>query len=189
MMNCAYSLPCFLLCSSQAGCELDESIIPRLVHHLTAAQQDIRAAAAAALADAVQQHPAATASALSAVLELFGEDLEEQDEAAAAVLWDDADRRAREAAQASLSASRLGVAAGLEALAKVLEPAHVRQALDFLVNKGLGEPTDVVREAMVGAGEPLQQTSQQATGRTGLCAVAVQQQMNNRGLWRPFSCC
>lgn len=125
------------------------------MHHLTSAQQDIRAAAAAALADAAEQHPATIASTLAAVLELFGDDLEEQDDVAASVLLGEAERQGHEQARAALAAARLGVAAGLQALARVLTAEHVHAALDFLVSRGLGEPSDSVREAMVEAGEQL----------------------------------
>lgn len=138
----------------QAACSLEPSIITLLVQHLTSAQQDTRAAAAAALADALRQHPAAIQPTLAAVLELYGEDAEQQDEAAASVLLDDAERAAHESAKAAQAAARRGVAAGLEALAGVLGPAEVVSALDFLVSRGLAEPADNIREAMVGAGEP-----------------------------------
>ena len=45
-------------------------------------------------------------------------------------------------------------ALGLEALSRVLGPDDLRAALDFLVSRGLAEPTDSIREAMVVAGEP-----------------------------------
>jgi HEAT repeat protein len=64
----------------QAGCRLDAVVIPLLVQHLTSQQQDTRAAAGAALADALQQHPAAISSSLQAVVDLFGDDPEEEDE-------------------------------------------------------------------------------------------------------------
>lgn len=101
----------------------------------------------------MQQHPAATEATLSAVLELFGDDLELENDMAALVLLDEAEQQARQRARAAQAAARMGVAAGLEALAKVLEAPNVRVALDFLVSKGLAEPSDTVREAMVVAGE------------------------------------
>lgn len=137
----------------QAGCTLDEPIIAPLARHLASDQQDVRAAAAAALADAVQQHPAATGAALAAVLGLFGDDFVDQDAVAASVLLDDAARQARQSARAAQSAARLGVASGLECLSAVMSSGDVRIALDFLVNRGLGDPVNKVREAMVAAGE------------------------------------
>jgi hypothetical protein len=136
----------------QAGCALEPSIIPLLVHHLASSQQDTRSAAAAALADELRQHTSAIASTLGAVLALYGEDDEEEDEAAAAVLLDDAERAAREQARQVQAAARRGVAAGLEALAGVLGDGEVVAALDFLVARGLAEPDDAIRAAMVGAG-------------------------------------
>lgn len=138
----------------QAGCQLDAELIPLLVHHLTSQQRDTRSAAAAALADAVSQHPDTTSSSLAAVVGLYGEDPEEDmDEVRAAVLLDDAERAARQAAQQQLEATRSGVATALEALSGVLTGADVHTALDFLVNRGLAERVDAIREAMVGAGE------------------------------------
>jgi hypothetical protein len=145
---------CLLLVSlcCQAGCALELSIIPLLVHHLASSQQDTRSAAAAALADELRSHTSAIASTLQAVLALYGEDSEEEDEAAAAVLLDDAERAAREQARQVQAAARRGVAAGLEALAGVLGDGEVVAALDFLVARGLAEPDDAIRAAMVGAG-------------------------------------
>jgi len=138
----------------QAGCQLDAELIPLLVQHLTSQQRDTRSAAAAALADAVAQHPDTTSSSLAAVVGLYGEDPEEDmDEVRAAVLLDDAERAARQAAQQQLEATRSGVATALEALSGVLSGADVHTALDFLVNRGLAERVDAIREAMVGAGE------------------------------------
>lgn len=142
-------------------------MIPLLVQHLTSQQRDTRTAAAAALADAVRQHPESTASSLASVIQLYGDatddDTDDMDDARAAVLLDDAERAAREAAAQQLAATRAGVAAALEALSGVLTGPDVHTALDFLVNKGLAEPVDSVREAMVGAGE------RQGGGGGGTC--------------------
>jgi hypothetical protein len=131
------------------------------VQHLTSQQPDTRAAAAAALAHAVDSHPSTTSASLAAVVALYGEDLEDQmDEARAAVLLDDTERAAREEARQQQAATRAGVAAALEALSGVLSPGpDVNTALDFLVSRGLAEPEDRVREAMVGAGERMKRVS------------------------------
>jgi hypothetical protein len=126
------------------------------VQHLTSQQADTRTAAAAALADALRTHPDATPSALAAVIGLFGEEDGEEDdldEARAAVLLDDAERASRQAAKQQVVAARSGVATALESLSTVLGGSDVKAALDFLVNRGLAEPEDSVREAMVVAGE------------------------------------
>jgi hypothetical protein len=142
-----------LLLLLQAACELDAGLIPLLVNHLTSQQVDIRAAAASALADAVAQHPDSTSQSLASVVALYGEELDDDmDETRAAILLDDAERAAREAARQQQAATRGGVATALEALSGVLSGADVNAALDFLVNKGLAEPVDSIREAMVGAG-------------------------------------
>lgn len=138
----------------QAGCVLETDLIPLLVQHLSSQQADTRAAAAAALAEAVALHPTTTSSTLQAVVGLYGEDLEDDlDDARAAILLDDAERAAREAARVQQNATRSGVATALEALSGVLSGGDVHAALDFLVNRGLAEPVDGIREAMVGAGE------------------------------------
>lgn len=148
-------LCCFhCCCHLQAGCELHAGLIPLLVQHLTSQQVDTRAAAASALADAVSQHPDTTSDTLAAVVGLYGEDLDDDmDEARAAILLDDAERASREALRQQQAATRAGVATALEALSGVLSGADVNAALDFLVNRGLAEPVDSIREAMVGAGE------------------------------------
>lgn len=103
----------------------------------------------------MRTHPDATPSALAAVIGLFGDDAEEDDldEARAAVLLDDAERAARQADRQQVAAARSGVATALESLSGVLSGSDVKAALDFLVNRGLAEPQDAVREAMVVAGE------------------------------------
>lgn len=128
------------------------------MHHLTSAQKDTRTAAAAALADALQQHPDATASALTAVLHLFGgegDDDAVQGDVAASILLDEHEQQRRAAARSALISCRLGVAAGLECLSSVVGGGEVHTALDFLVKRGLAEPCAEVREAMVGAGVAL----------------------------------
>lgn len=163
----------------QAGCSLEPSIIPLLVHHLASSQQDTRSAAAAALADELRQHTSAIASTLQAVLALYGEDSEEEDEAAAAILLDDAERAAREQARQVQAAARRGVAAGLEALAGVLGDAEVVAALDFLVARGLAEPDDAIRAAMVGAG------AQGGGGAQGgvECCLSLLSRCLNAAMW------
>lgn len=154
--HCAPPSPLLLLLHlPQAGCELGSDLIPLLVQHLTSQQPDTRAAAAAALAHAVDTHPSTTSDSLTAVVALYGEDLEDDmDEVRAAVLLDEAERADRDAARQQQAATRAGVAAVLEALSGVLSPGpDVNTALDFLVSRGLAEPEDRVREAMVGAGE------------------------------------
>jgi hypothetical protein len=144
--------------SCQAGCALSEDLIPLLVSHLSSPQRDTRGAAAAALADALRQQPQQTSATLAAVVALYGaeadEDADEDSAHAvrAALLLDEGERAARAAAADQLAATRAGVAAGLEALAGVLGPADVQDALHFLVNRGLAEPVDATREAMVAAG-------------------------------------
>lgn len=152
--HCAPSPLPLLLHLPQAGCELGSDLIPLLVQHLTSQQPDTRAAAASALAHAVDTHPSTTSDSLAAVVALYGEDLEDDmDEARAAVLLDDAERAARDAARQQQAATRAGVAAALQALSGVLSPGpDVNTVLDFLVSRGLAEPDDRVREAMVGAG-------------------------------------
>lgn len=154
LLPCCSCFCCNNNCCLQAGCVLDAGLIPLLVNHLTSQQVDIRTAAASALADAVAQHPDTTADSVAAVVALYGEDLEDDmDEARAAILLDDVERAAREAARQQQAATRAGVATALEALSGVLSGADVNAALDFLVNRGLAEPVDSIREAMVGAGE------------------------------------
>ncbi|KAF8055816.1 hypothetical protein HT031_006591 [Scenedesmus sp. PABB004] len=140
---------------AQAGCSLGPDVIALLVRHITSDQPDTRGAAAAALADALRAAPACTPSCLEAVLALYGDDLEPDDEVAAAVLLDDAERAARDAARDAQANARRGVASGLEALAGVLGSDEVRGALHFLVTRGLAEPRDDIREAMVAAGVAL----------------------------------
>jgi hypothetical protein len=87
----------------------------------------VRVAAAAALGEGAELHPAAVGEALQGAIQLYG-------------------------GGSSDDAARAGAAAALRALAPHLSPDQLTATLDFLLSRGLADGTAAIREAMVAAG-------------------------------------
>jgi hypothetical protein len=165
-----------------AGCTTPHDYMGHLTTHLASLHSEVRRAASAALAAAAAQYPDTVPGALDAVIALYHQPSQQQEEeqeangtadgaaqngtgrrsfdAALPVLpgelAEEADEAAAAAAAAQLEArhcARCGCASALQALAPQLAPAQVRAALDFLIGEGLADEDDRVRELMVAAGE------------------------------------
>ncbi|MEW5303880.1 MAG: hypothetical protein WDW36_006533 [Sanguina aurantia] len=108
-----------------SGAFLRPSLTPLLVSHLTSAAEDVRAAAAAATASAMEVFPETVPEGLTAMLALY---------------------------EGGSWYARVGVALGLKACAQSLGQEHVPRVIDFLVQGGLADPDDRVREDMVAGG-------------------------------------
>lgn len=111
----------------EAGASLPPTFAPALMAHLASPHADVRAAAAAALAQGVEEHPAVAAGALQAAMDLYNDSADDL-------------------------AARAGAAAALQALASALGADQLPAALDFLLSRGLADGAGSIRDAMVAAG-------------------------------------
>jgi hypothetical protein len=113
-----------------SGCALPPTFVASLMHHVSSPHEDIRSAAANALAEGVglhiTTHPDVALEALDAVTSLY------------------AAGQGRDA--------RLGAAAALKALAPSVPRPLLTKGLDFLLSAGLVDDDASVRSAMVAAG-------------------------------------